>query len=108
MRSLGIFGLQGYAISGNSFSLHRINKVMKDASELVMRLLNAEASHNWAVDGCAVQTEDNDELTGLTRKYPWWTHKAPVEEKNKPVLGAIDNKTTPPRECIRSTRCLMC
>jgi hypothetical protein len=50
-----------------------INKVMGDAGEKAGRMLSAEASHGWMVEGCADQAAERVTRIKLGKKYPWWT-----------------------------------
>jgi hypothetical protein len=45
-------------------------------------MLNAEASHGLTVEGSADQADEVTIIT-LTKKYPWWTPKAPGKGKSE-------------------------
>ncbi len=47
------------------------DKVMEDIGERVRQMLRA--------GGQPDQTEEEDKVAELMKKYPWWTPKAPVE-----------------------------
>jgi hypothetical protein len=60
--------------------------MIEEAGEKVGRMLSAEASQDWTVEGCADQTEDDDTLNGLANKYPWWVAKTSWGEKDMTQL----------------------
>jgi hypothetical protein len=60
-----------------------IERLMEDRGEKVERMLSAEASHDQTVEDRADKTKEEDIIAGLTKKYPCWTPKAPVEGQRR-------------------------
>jgi hypothetical protein len=84
------------AICGSSFQLAfspSTGMTRLYVEEKVGWMLSAEASLGNMVEGRADQADEEMTIDGLTKKYPWWTSKAPTnrasqmeEEKVKSVL----------------------
>jgi hypothetical protein len=46
---------------------------MEDMREKVGRMLSAEASRSWTVEGQDDQGQEGTTIERLSRKYPWWS-----------------------------------